>query len=168
MMGFPFDAMRRRAFVIEPIESLDAKEAARVHALRFVKPWSKEDIQGLLSQSPVFGFIAREEGHPKSPTAGFVLARLAADEAEILTIAVDTNLQRQGIGHRLMDATLRHLHGERAQALFLEVDEGNQAAIGLYKRLGFVTVGKRPGYYTSGTTRSSALTMRRDFDVKHR
>ena len=62
-----------------------------------------------------------------------------------------------------MDAALRHLHGERAEALFLEVDETNVPAIALYRRLGFRQVGHRANYYRSperGPT--GALVMRRD------
>ena len=59
---------------------------------------------------------------------GFVLARLAAGEGEILTVAVARSHRRQGLGWRLMDAVLRELHAQRAEALFLEVDETNAAA----------------------------------------
>ena len=163
MLGNPFDALRRPAFIIDRLEQDDTREAARIHAARFAKPWPKEDIQGLLLQPTVFGFVARREGRRKEGAGGFVLARLVADEAEILTIAVDAAFPRQGIGHQLMEAVLRHLYAERAKMLFLEVDEGNVAAIGLYQGLGFVTVGKRPDYYGSAGSRSTALTMRRDF-----
>ena len=58
---------------------------------------------------------------------------------------------------------MRHLYSERAEALFLEVDESNAAAIGLYRRLGFRDVGRREGYYSARDGRkSSALVMRRD------
>ena len=78
-----------------------------------------------------------------------MLARLAAGEAEILTIAVARGHRRQGLGWRLMDAVLRELHAERAEALFLEVDETNAPAIGLYRKFGFHEVGKRPNLTTS-------------------
>jgi ribosomal-protein-alanine N-acetyltransferase len=70
--------------------------------------------------------------------------------------------RRQGLGWRLMDAVLRELHGQRADALFLEVDETNTPAITLYRRLGFFEVGKRPQYYNSAEGKSGALVMRRD------
>ncbi|RUX85685.1 N-acetyltransferase, partial [Mesorhizobium sp. M7D.F.Ca.US.004.01.2.1] len=114
-------------------------------------------------QDTVFGYAARETGQGAKPPVGFVLARLAAGEGEILTVAVARSHRRQGLGWQLMDAVLRELHAQRAEALFLEVDETNVAAIALYRRLGFREVGKRPNYYRSaehGPT--GALVMRRD------
>ena len=107
--------------------------------------------------------IWRETGQGAKPPVGFVLARLAAGEGEILTVAVARSHRRQGLGWQLMDAVLRELHAQRAEALFLEVDETNVAAIALYRRLGFREVGKRANYYRSperGPT--GALVMRRD------
>jgi ribosomal-protein-alanine N-acetyltransferase len=163
MIGFPFDNLRPRAFAIELLVRADATHLATLHALTFRQPWSDDDFHALLVDDNVFGFIAREEGNRKAPPGGFVLARLVMDEAEILTIAVAPQAQRKGLGHALMDATLRHLHNARASMLFLEVDELNTPALALYRRLGFKQVGKRPGYYETATGRSAALTMRRDF-----
>ena len=115
-----------------------------------------------LSQEHVFGFVALVEGRPKAPPAGFILARLAAGEAEILTVAVSKSVRRHGIGQRLVDETLRRLHAERAQSLFLEVDGANLAAINLYKRAGFKKVGERPAYYEGPEGKTAALVMRLD------
>ena len=110
------------------------------------------------------GFLAaREVGNPRAGIVGFVLARLAAGEGEILTVAVARSHRRLGIGWQLMDGVLRELHGQRAEALFLEVDETNAPAIALYRRLGFRQVGHRPDYYRQpGQGATSALVMRRD------
>ncbi|MGO4448593.1 ribosomal protein S18-alanine N-acetyltransferase [Phyllobacterium sp. TAF24] len=162
MMGFPLGNLRNRPFVIERLMSADATHLAKLHMLTFSKPWSDEEFHALIVQENVFGFIAREEGNRSAPPGGFVLARLVIDEAEILTIAVAPSSQRRGLGHALMDATLRHLHNARADMLFLEVDETNIPALALYRRLGFKQVGKRPGYYETADGRSAALTMRRD------
>jgi len=92
-----------------------------------------------------------------------VLARQAAGEGEILTVAVARSHRRLGLGWRLMDAVLRELHAARSEALFLEVDETNAAAIALYRRLGFAEVGRRPAYYNDDQGRkTAALVMRRD------
>jgi [ribosomal protein S18]-alanine N-acetyltransferase len=167
MMGLPFDNLRPRPFVIELLAPEDAGHLARIHAETFRQPWSDDDFHALLMERNVFGYIARQEGSRKAQPGGFVLARLVPDEAEILTIAVSPHAQRRGLGHALMDATLRHLHNARASMLFLEVDELNTPALGLYRRLGFKQVGKRPGYYETADGRSAALTMRRDLTPGH-
>lgn len=161
MFGFPVGRFGRKGFSIEPLQSSDAASLQRIHATSFQHGWSSDDFRALIGQETVFGFIARPEGNPKGE-AGFVLARLVVDEAEILTIAVSSNMQKLGVGRALMDATLRHLHHERAASLFLEVDQANVAALALYRRLGFIKVGDRPAYYETAEGRSSALILRRE------
>lgn len=150
-------------FAIERLTPEDARLLPAIHREDFVRPWSGGEFETLLSQEPVFGFGAWRVGHRAEPPAGFVLARLAAGEGEILTIAVARSWRRHGLGRELMEAVLRHLHGERAGALFLEVDETNAPALALYRRLGFEEVGRRPAYYERpGAIKTAALVMRRD------
>jgi [ribosomal protein S18]-alanine N-acetyltransferase len=78
---------------------------------------------------------------------GFVLARLAADEAEILTIAVEPSARGKGVGRALLAENLRQAARAGARTMFLEVDQDNAPALALYDRLGFVKVGERAGYY---------------------
>lgn len=162
MIWMPFAAARRREYHVAPLDPADAEAIAVLHAEDFIRPWSEDEFVALLDQDTVFGFAARAIGRPGAP-AGFVLARHAAGEAEILTIAVARAARRGGIGRELMDAVLRELHALRAEALFLEVDETNVAAIGLYRKLGFRQVGSRPAYYGGkGVKPKAALVMRRD------
>jgi ribosomal-protein-alanine N-acetyltransferase len=161
-MRIPFLTPKNRDYALEPLTARDSPAISAIHHEDFVRPWSDMEFESLLGQDTVFGFAARETGRGESPPVGFVLARLAAGEGEILTVAVARSHRRQGLGWRLMDAVLRELHGQRAEALFLEVDETNAAAIALYRRLGFFEVGKRPRYYGTGEGRSGALVMRRD------
>ena len=161
-MRLPFVPQRKRDFLVEPLTLADATAIAELHKEDFRRPWSEEEFQSLLAQQTVFGFVVREVGNARRGPAGFVLARLAAGEGEILTVAVARAERRSGLGWKLMDAVLRELHAERAEALFLEVDEANAPAIALYRRLGFFEVGKRPRYYETGEGRSGALVMRRD------
>lgn len=154
---------RRRDYILERLQRTDAPEVSRLHRDDFPRPWSPGEFVSLLDQDTVFGFAAREIGNQKAGMAGFVLARLVAGEAEILTLAVARAHRRAGLGRELMDAVLRELHSERAAELFLEVDETNLAALALYRKLGFREVGRRPGYYThAGAATTGALVMRRD------
>ena len=162
-MRIPFFQPRRRDYALEPLTVGDSAAVSVLHREDFVRPWTDGEFASLLGQDTVFGYAARETGQGAKPPVGFVLARLAAGEGEILTVAVARAHRRQGLGWQLMDAVLRELHAQRAEALFLEVDETNAPAIALYRRLGFRQVGQRPNYYRStehGPT--GALVMRRD------
>ncbi|MCY6382765.1 N-acetyltransferase [Hoeflea prorocentri] len=140
----------------------DCAEASIRHSEGFSRPWTDGEIEALLVQEPVFGFVARRPGKWQA-SGGFVLARLVEGEAEILTLAVRPKNRRSGIGWRLMGAVLRHLRSEGAECLFLEVDEGNEAALSLYRRIGFTKVAERAAYYDEGGgARTAALVMRLD------
>ncbi len=78
---------------------------------------------------------------------GFLVASAAADELEILNVAVDPAARRQGAGAALLDAALEYGRRVGARRVFLEVRESNRPARDFYGRHGFVTVGLRRGYY---------------------
>jgi len=142
----------------------DPKILADIHADGFVHPWTDADIAKLVADESVFTVLARRDRLFGSKTPiGFVIVRIAADEAEILSIAVMKRYRSGGIGRSLMETALRHLFAERIATLFLEVDAGNEPAIKVYRRLGFKTVGERLGYYREGREKpASALVMRYD------
>ncbi|MFZ1772782.1 MAG: N-acetyltransferase [Rhizobiaceae bacterium] len=163
MISFSLPGFRKREFIIGELGRDDSPAMARLHEEGFSRPWSDGEFAQLLAQDQVFGFAARIEGAGNAPPAGFVLARLAAGEAEILTLCVAKSHRRAGLGRRLLDAVLRSLHAARAEELFLEVDETNAPALALYRRLGFQEKGRRPGYYAGPDgKKSAALVMRLD------
>ena len=161
-MRIPF-VRSGRDYAVEPLRVEDSAALARIHREDFAPPWEEGDFQAMLGEDIMFGYKAVEIGKARSGAAGFVLARNISGEAEIITIAVARAHRRRGLGRLLMDAVLRELHGVRAGALFLEVDEGNFAAVALYRKLGFREVGKRSAYYRSAAGMpTDALVMRRD------
>lgn len=94
------------------------------------------------------------------PGEGFVLARAAAGEAEILTLAVLPPARRRGLGQALVSGAMAlAIVRAQAEAMFLEVAEGNAGALALYRGLGFAEVGRRKRYYPDG---ADALVLRRD------
>lgn len=121
---------------------------AAMHELAFPhEPWSAESLIGVLAQPGMVGLID-ERG-------GFLLLRVVADEAEIITIGVTA--LRQGIASGLLRAGLEEARARGAVALYLEVAETNAPARALYARFGFETMGRRRRYYADG---SDALTLR--------
>lgn len=98
-----------------------------------------------------------DQKHSGGRLAGFALLR-CFDDAELIRIAVDTACRRQGIGEQLLDDLLREVRKREIHDIFLEVRSGNEAAIGLYTKAGFVSVGVRRGYYSNPT--EDAIIMR--------
>lgn len=142
----------------------DPQVLADLHAEGFAHAWGGGDMAKLVADPAITVLIARRDRvvGPRAPI-GFAMLRIAADEAELLSIAVARRHRDLGIGRKLMEAALRHLFAERVASLFLEVDAGNAPAVALYRRLGFRTVGERKSYYREGRDKpASALVMRYD------
>jgi [ribosomal protein S18]-alanine N-acetyltransferase len=155
-----FGRRRRSPPVIRPLRADKAEACARLHAAGFAHPWSPQEVAALIASSSTLAAAALDPVNGR--LRGFVLSRLAADEAEILTIAVEGASQGKGVGRALLTEALRQASNAGAKAMFLEVDKGNAPALALYERLGFVTVGERAGYYRrEDGTRAAALIMRR-------
>lgn len=113
---------------------------ATLHAACFAtpRPWSAAEITSLLT-SPLC-FLLTEP-------AGFLIGRVVAGEAELLTLAVDPKARQRGTGGRLVDAFLVQVQARGAESAFLEVSAANLPAQSLYARKGFVQKGCRKGYY---------------------
>lgn len=146
--------------VIRPLRADKAHDCARLHAADFAHPWSPHEIAALIARSTTLGAAALDPA--SGDLRGFVLSRLAADEAEILTIAVESSSRGKGVGRGLLAETLRQAANAGARTVFLEVDENNAPALALYERFGFVKVGKRVGYYRlKDGSRATAVVMRK-------
>jgi [ribosomal protein S18]-alanine N-acetyltransferase len=139
-----------------------APVVAKLHAELFNPAWAEPAILALLEHPAAAALIATA-GEAREP-AGFVLAQLAGDEAEILSVGVALKWQRLGLGRRLIEGLIRAAQRAEARRLFLEVSVTNEAALRLYDRLDFRRVGIRPKYYkTDGQPPVDALILALDF-----
>jgi len=117
-------------------------------------------IADLLASPGAFAFHHRD---------GFVLARIAGGEAEILTLAVVPPARGKGLGRALLQAAIARAQEQGAHAMFLEVGSDNPHALALYAGLGFTKVGMRKGYYASasgGSGGGDALVLRLSLPAK--
>ena len=143
----------------------DSPTLARLHKDGgFGQHWTAQDFEVFLADRSVIADILCDPAHP--PTAyGFILSRKIAHEAEILTIVLARTIRGRGWARVLLSRHLARLGQEGVETLFLEVEEDNRPARALYQSSGFVTVGKRPGYYVkAGGQTANALIMKRDLD----
>lgn len=130
-----------------PVEAAGAAFAAvyaAMHAECFHDAWSTEAFAALFAGPGVYGLIATGAG---GAPVGFALCRVAADEAEVLTIGVIPAHRGAGVGHLLLEQALAEAASRGAARMFLEVSETNRAARALYAAQGFVGVGTRKKYY---------------------
>lgn len=145
---------------IELAETRDAETLATLHAKGFHRGWPVADFQSYIAGRDTPVYVACDA---KRKIAGFAMLRLAADEAELITIAVDPRWRRKGVGKALLDALLDDLRMTPARKLFLEVAADNPAALKLYARKGFAQLSERQGYYARPDGRpATAIVMARD------
>jgi ribosomal-protein-alanine N-acetyltransferase len=144
---------------VEPATLRDAPALARLHAEAFHRGWGENEFEGLLSERNTLAHRLRSG----RTIMGFAVSRLAADEAEILSVAVAANYRGRGLSRNLLMTHLGHLAGRGVRTVFLEVEETNQPARRLYERAGFAVAGRRARYYRQPSGEQlDALLMRRD------
>ena len=139
-------------------DGLAPDRLAELHAEAFERPWTADDFAGLWDAP---GALVLGDETPEG-LAGFIMLRVAADEAEILTVAVRPTARRRGVGLALIEAAQAASAALGAEALWLEVASDNVAALALYDRAAFDEAGRRRGYYRLANGRSTdAIVMRR-------
>jgi len=137
----------------------DAAAISALHGKSFRRGWSEPEVEAMLLERNVFALRAMRG----NKLAGFIISRLAGDEAEILSVAVDRGFRGRGLSRRMLNLHMRRLAGLGAHAVFLEVDENNAPANRLYARAGFHEVARRQNYYQDASGKNSAaLVLRRD------
>ena len=121
----------------------DAPALARIAREVLPEGWSEHSIRVSLARPGACAFVTE-------PIRGFVLGWRSAEQAEILTLAVEKDFREQGIGRALAEALLERLRGDGARRVSLEVRSSNAAALRLYASLGFAAAGVRRRYYRDG------------------
>ena len=131
---------------------------AEIHDQAFDDPWSAPAFAALLASPGVLAFGA-EDG------SGFILCRVVAEEAEILTLAVAPAHRRKGVAKALVATGAKAVFDRGARSIFLEVAADNAPAIALYEGAEFTPVGRRVGYYRRPDGAIDALVLRRDLNT---
>jgi [ribosomal protein S18]-alanine N-acetyltransferase len=145
--------------VVHTASARDTRRLAEIHAASFHRGWSEDEFDRMLVERNTLVQALRMG----SNVIGFAISRVGADEAEILSIAIDSAHRGRGLSGKLLLTHLGHLAGRGVKTVFLEVEENNRPARRLYERTGFAVVRRRERYYRQASGEQlNALLMRRD------
>ena len=127
--------------------------------LCFSAPWSEASVAGELDNPLSVWLVCEDQGR----VLGYVGSQTVLEESDMMNIAVLPEARRAGIGERLILSLIELLKDRGSRSLALEVRASNTPAISLYKKLGFLQVGRRPNYYRS--PREDALILRKEWQA---
>ena len=130
----------------------------------FGEAWNRIQVASALAMPSTHALIVDHQGKqicgkPTAKAVGFLLSRHAADEEELLLIAVLPEYRTRGIGKIMFNYLFQNAKQRGATRVFLEMRRGNPAEH-LYQKLGFNPIGERPDYYRmSNGDRLDAITF---------
>ena len=157
----PLLKLAKAEIEITEVGAAHADVLTAIHAQSFVKAWPAAELSGIIAMPGTQAMLACKASGDKSP-CGFIIFRQAAQEAEIITIAIAPAARRRQIGTSLLDAAMTRLRAHGCTEFHLEVDESSDSAMAFYQALGFVVSGHRKNYYKQPDgTRADAILMHR-------
>lgn len=143
-------------FLIVPMQSKDLPAVLAIERQSYPFPWTEDQFLQEMN-NPV---AAVELIWVAGQLAGYLCYWLIVGELQILNIAIAPMFRRQGLAEQLLDHVFSDCRQKGLERAWLEVRAGNDSAISLYRKQGFVADTVRSGYYRDG---EDALLMVRDF-----
>ncbi len=141
----------------------DLEAVVAIESQSFEQPWKRRALESERTSPGALAFVLKtSERAAQSDVAAYIFLRRQMDEVHIMKLAVTPELRRQGLASRLVAQALAEARREGGIRAILEVRPSNTAAIGLYRRLGFRSIGKRKRYY--GPTGEDALVMAKNLE----
>ena len=129
---------------------------ADIHSACFAHGWNESMMRQMLLMPGALGLIAYEQDDP----IGIAMYAYSPEQADIVTFAVLPAYRGKHVSDELMNTSFAFLKERGIREIFLEVAVDNEHAIALYRRHGFLQVGRRPNYYVRGDVKTDALVMR--------
>ena len=148
--------------VIRPMLEEDIPFVHQLDSISFSLPWTQRSLSYEVSQNAgARTWVAEIEQTEVKRVIGMMVLWLVLDEAHIATLAVHPDFRRRGVARAIMITALNKAFHEGARSSYLEVRAGNQAALQMYKELGYKVVGNRNRYYPDNKEDALLLTLER-------
>ncbi len=139
---------------VRSMQETDLDAVMRIEVRAYPFPWTRGIFRDCL-HAGYPGLVLEQDGR----MIGYGVVSLAADEAHVLNVCVDPQVQSQGHGRRLLRMLVKLACDRGARRIFLEVRPSNTSAVALYHSEGFNEIGRRPRYYPAHNGREDALVM---------
>ena len=145
--------------IITEMKEQHVQQIAELEKMCFRDPWSENSIASELNNRLSLWFVAVQE----EQVIGYVGSQTVLGETDMMNIAVHPNYRKQGVGTELIEHLIEALALRGSHSLMLEVRISNEAAISVYKKLGFTEVGCRKNYYRN--PKEDALILRKEWSL---
>jgi len=145
---------------IRRMDLADVPGVFALDVLSFSLPWTERSFRYEVTENAnARNWVAElpQDGSPR--LVGMLVLWFFLDEAHIATLAVHPEFRRRGIARRLLQTALGAAYSEGAERSLLEVRSGNQAALKMYKEIGFEIVGRRNHYYHNNDEDALLMTL---------
>ena len=134
-------------------------QIADLEKMCFHDPWSLNSIASEVSNKLSLWFVAVEN----EKVIGYVGSQTVLGETDMMNIAVHPDCRKRGIATLLITHLVDALAQQGSHSLMLEVRESNENAISVYRKLGFMDVGRRKNYYRN--PKEDALILRKEWSL---
>jgi len=145
--------------IIRAAVESDLSWLLKIQLEAFSPPWTHGAVLSEIYNDDSFFALACGE---RGEFFGFVILRRFIDTGELLQIAVDKNVRRQGVAGRLFDAALGFAQENELKSIFLEVRKSNAAAISFYIKYGFLPIRQRKDYYLNPSEDAVEMVLHTD------
>jgi ribosomal-protein-alanine N-acetyltransferase len=146
--------------IIQQLYEKDVPQLVLIEEAAYTAPWSEETFKRCFSLGyHLWGLEYADH------LVGYIVYAIQVGECHILNLCVHPEHQKQGFGRQLMLHVLTLAKKNGAGIAFLEVRRSNIQAISLYKKMGFIQVAERKGYYPHENGREDAIIFAKDLGV---
>ena len=126
------------------MQEQDIESMALLENMSLSEPWSYNSFKNALNDKDVLYIVAECDGNIVAQCG----VRNIVGEGEITNVAVKPEYRKKGIAFAMLSELISQGMDMGISAFTLEVRSRNEAAIALYGKLGFISEGVRPGFYT--------------------
>lgn len=130
--------------MIGRLQAEDIEQVAQIEAETFSAPWSAKSFAAALASDQNIYLKAEIDGQ----IVGYCGIWTSFESADLCNIAVKKEFRAAGYGQKLLEAGIQAAADMGVERILLEVRQSNTAAIALYNKKGFQTIGVRKAYYT--------------------